>query len=293
MKRLRRLLGNFLLSFLSDKKLIELKYYLNFKKKLNLKNVKTYNEKIQWLKLYDRTSLHTLCADKLKVREYIKEVIGEEYLIPLVFSTENVEEIVPENLPDYPIIIKTNHDSGTYFIIRDKEKENWKVIRSKLKKALNRSYYKENREWQYKNIKPYILVEKLLLTASGKVPQDLKFHCFNSEVKFIQVDIDRETNHSRSLFNTNWDLLDFGLRYPSETYIKRPTKLELLLKLAKKISSKFILARVDFYEFENEIYFGEITFHPGSGFEKFIPEKKDLEFGDLLKLPHNNERYNR
>ncbi len=288
---LKKKITRFILDNLSDKKLLELKYYRKFKKSLNLKNPKTFNEKIQWLKLNDRTPLHTLCADKLKVRDYIKELLGEKYLIPLFLSTKNVEDITPDNLPNYPVIIKTNHDSGTYFIIKNKENQNWEEIRAKLSKSLKTNYYSAGREWQYKNIEPFIIVEKLLLTNDLKIPQDLKFHCFNGKVKFIQVDIDRQDNHRRSLFNTEWDLLNFGLCYPSGISIEKPKNLELLLLLAEKIASKFDFSRIDFYELGDKIYFGEITFHPESGFGVFYPEEKDLEYGDLLKLPIDKSTY--
>ena len=287
MKKIKRILTNKVLIYISDKNLIKLIYIYKLKRFLNLKNPKTLNEKIQWLKLYDRTDLHTLCADKLKVRPYIKELVGEKYLIPLVFSTKNVEDIKPENLPDYPIIIKTNHDSGTFFIIKDKVKQDWKSIRKELKKALLSNYYYASREWQYKNIEPFIIVEKLLLTDDKKVPMDLKLHCFNGKVEFIQVDINRETNHCRSFFNIDWELLNFGLGYPRGQKVLKPENLSLLVSLAEKISSKFYLSRIDFYELKGMVFFGEITLHHGSGYEQFSPKEKDLEYGNLLKLPVN------
>lgn len=291
MNKIKGKIKRFILNCLSDNLFLKVQYYRKFKKSLNLKNPKTFNEKIQWLKLNDRTPLHTLCADKLKVRDYIKELLGEKYLIPLFLSTKNVEDITPDNLPNYPVIIKTNHDSGTYFIIKNKENQNWEEIRAKLSKSLKTNYYSAGREWQYKNIEPFIIVEKLLLTNDLKIPQDLKFHCFNGKVKFIQVDIDRQDNHRRSLFNTEWDLLNFGLCYPSGISIEKPKNLELLLLLAEKIASKFDFSRIDFYELGDKIYFGEITFHPESGFGVFYPEEKDLEYGDLLKLPIDKSTY--
>ncbi|MCD8425793.1 glycosyl transferase [Tenacibaculum dicentrarchi] len=285
MNKIKGKIKRFILNCLSDNLFLKVQYYRKFKKSLNLKNPKTFNEKIQWLKLNDRTSLHTLCADKLKVRDYIKELLGEKYLIPLVLSTKNIEDITPDNLPNYPVIIKTNHDSGTYFIIKNKEKQNWEEIRAKLSKSLKTNYYSAGREWQYKNIEPFIIVEKLLLINDLKIPQDLKFHCYNGKVKYIQVDFDKETNPHRSLFSVKWELLNFGLRYPSKIIIAKPENLKLLLNLAEKVASKFCFARVDFYELEGHVYFGEITFHPASGLLIFNPEEKDLECGSLLKLP--------
>ncbi|WP_043706743.1 ATP-grasp fold amidoligase family protein [Tenacibaculum ovolyticum] len=273
-----------LLVSMSDKNFIKLKYFIKFKRRLNLIEPRTFNEKLQWLKINDRTELHTKCADKFLVREYIKKQIGEKYLVPLIFSTKNVKEISPEKLPDFPFIIKTNHDSGTYFIVRNKSEVDWVKVRKKLKKALSLNYYYQGREWQYKNITPCIIVEKLLYTDNGKVPQDLKFHCFNGGVKFIQVDIDRETNHRRSLFDKDWNLLDFGLHYPRGNVVEKPKRINDLIELVEKLSENFHFVRIDFYELDSMIYFGEITFHPGSGFEKFDPKNKDLEYGNVLKL---------
>ena len=270
---------------ISDSTYLKIRYLLQFGKILNLKSPKTFNEKIQWLKINNRTDLHTQCADKFLVRKYVKNVIGEEYLIPLVFNTKNVNDVQPKILPNYPVIIKLNHDSGSYFIIRDKKNQNWDNIRSKLLKSLNRDYYILGREWQYKNIKRIIIVEKLLIDNSGKTPKDFKFHCFNGEVKFIQVDIDRENNHKRNMYDLEWNLLDFEFNYKKGIQVKKPLKLNELIILAKKLSSKFIFARVDFYEVNGNIYFGEITFHPESGFGKFYPKSKDLEYGQILKLP--------
>ena len=280
---LKKIIYNFL-KIVPDSLFIKIKYLLKLRKILNLKKPKTFNEKIQWLKLNDRTPLHTLCADKLKVRDFLKEKIGEEYLIPLVLATKNVEDITPNNLPDYPFIIKTNHDSGTYFIVKDKTKQNWEEIRRKLITALKSNFYYNGREWQYKNIEPHIVVEKLLQTKSNKVPNDLKFHCFNGEVKFIQVDIDRQEKHTRSMFDSDWKLLNFSYHYKKGTKVSRPKKIEKMLQLSNEISKNFIFARVDFYEIEEEIYFGEITFHPESGFGVFSPESKNLEYGNMINI---------
>ena len=269
---------------ISDLLFLKIKYFYRFRKKLNLDKPKTFNEKLQWLKLYDRTNLHTICADKIKVRQFVKDTIGEEYLIPLVGFFQNADEINPLELPNYPIIIKTNHDSGTYFIVKDKKKQDWAGIKNKLNVAIAFNYYISGREWQYKNIKPIVLIEKLLTTDEGSIPRDIKLHCFNGHVKFIQVDVDRESIHKRSLFDVNWNLLNFEIHYPSAGFLKPPTNLKLLIKLAEKIAKNFTFVRVDFYEVKDEIYFGEITFHPGSGFEKFKPDSKNLDFGKELKL---------
>ena len=260
-------------------------YKLQFEEDLNLEMPRTFNEKIQWLKLNDRTQLHVKCADKIAVRDYVKEKIGEHYLIPLIFSTKKATKITPKILPDYPVIIKANHDSGSYIIVREKNKLNWKEIRLMFKKALEFNYYFNLREWQYKNISPQILIEKLLIKKDGSIPEDYKFHCFNGKVKYIQVDLDRETKHTRNMYNINWTLLDLEFHYPKGTYSPPPVCLEKMISLAEKLAISFYYVRIDFYQINNDIFFGEITFHPEGGFGKFNPKKWDLIFGEQLKLP--------
>lgn len=173
MKKLMRILYYKLRLYklISDHLYIKILFRIQQGYSLNLKNPKTLNEKIQWLKLYRRMPLCTLCADKYLVRDYIKEKIGEQYLIPLEQVLKSADEIDLLKLPDYPFIIKTNHDSGTYFIVKNKTKQDWNLIRKKLKIALGRNfYYYRDREWQYKNIKPLVVVEKLLTNSEGNVP---------------------------------------------------------------------------------------------------------------------------
>jgi hypothetical protein len=267
------------------------KYYLKktFKKqlgyKLNLNNPKTLNEKIQWLKLYDRTPLHTLSADKYAVRDYIKKKIGPEYLIPLFLKTNKPEEINVANLPDEPCIIKTNHDSGGGIFVKDKNNLDYKKTRMLLKRRLGKNYYWAKKEWQYKNIKPCIIVEKLLKDEKGKIPSDYKFHCFNGKLVFIQVDLDRATDHKRNLYNYKWDFLDFKWIYENGEVEERPQEFEKMKALAEKIAKDFIYVRVDFYNIGKEIYFGELTFHSESGFGRFTPQEWDLKLGQKLVLP--------
>lgn len=262
---------------------------------LNIDNPKTLNEKIQWLKLHDRTPLHTRCADKYSVRSYIKEKIGEKYLIPLVQVAKTTTEIDPDKLPDYPVIIKTNHDSGTYFII-DTKKQDWRAIKKKLSNSLKRNYYYSQKEWQYKNIKPLIVIEKLLLNSKGEIPSDYKFHCFHGKAKFLQVTSDRTSSVKRNFYDTNWKPLDFSWKMEkngkftqikTDYEVKKPTGLAKMIDLAEKLSSDFYYVRVDFYYFESQIYFGELTFHNLGGCGKLNPFEWDLKFGAELKLPIN------
>lgn len=273
---------------LSEEAFIKQTFKYRFGYALDLKNPKTLNEKIQWLKLNDRTSLQALCADKYAVRGYIKDKIGAEYLIPLVYQTQNPVEIVPENIPDFPCIIKANHTSGGAIIVKTKDEVDWKKTRKELAKLLKKNFYYRGREWQYRKIEPRILVEKLLLDENLAIPMDYKLHCFNGKLVFIQVDIDRHTNHKRNIYNTDWNLLDCCWKYSNETKrdIKKPALFEAMRSLAEAIAQDFCYVRVDLYQVGNKIYFGELTFHSESGFALFIPPEWDRRLGEQLTLVH-------
>lgn len=272
-------------NLVGDKTRLRIIYKKRFGYKLNFKNPLTFNEKLQWLKIYDRRDLHTICADKLAVREYVTSKIGEKYLIPIISAVDSPHKIKRESLPDYPIIIKTNHNSGGNFIIRDKAHVEWGEIIQRSTKWLENNYYYSLGEWQYKNISPKLIIEKLLTDKHGNIPNDFKLFCFNGKVNYIQVDIDRFTDHKRNFYDCNWNLMPFTLVYENGQNIEKPNNLDKMIVLAEKLSSEFIFARVDFYSIEDQIYFGEITFHPEGGFGKFYPPKYDRLLGDRIQLP--------
>jgi len=257
----------------------------NFGRELDLENPQTLNEKINWLKLNDRSPLHTKCADKFTVRHYIADKIGEEYLIPLLYHTANPYDLVAENLPDEPFIIKTNHDSGGVFIVRNKSKLDYRKAQLDFKRFLNKNYYQESKEWQYKDIEPRILVERLLLNKEGKIPFDYKMHCFNGKLNFTQVDLDRQENHTRNLYDREWEFIPCQWKYKNGRQLERPSNYEKMKRLAEDIAKDFIYVRVDFYSVQNQIYFGELTFHSESGLSKFDPPEYDLILGKQLNLP--------
>ena len=274
----------YLFRLIPDKTFVKQQFKNALGYELDLNNPQTLNEKIQWLKLNDRNQLQTICADKYAVREYIRNKIGEQYLIPLILKTEKITDIFPENLPDYPFIIKTNHDSSGGIIVRDKSKIDWQNVRRKLAINLKNNYYYFNKEWQYKHIKPCIIVEKLLLDGSGSIPSDYKLHCFNGKLAFVQVDIDRQTDHRRSIYDPHWNLLDCQWLYQKGGSVAKPISFNKMSSLAEEIARDFCYVRVDFYNLNGEIYFGELTFHPGSGIELFTPFDWDKKFGAQLNL---------
>jgi hypothetical protein len=270
---------------ISDEVFLRIKFKRRLGYKLDLISPKTFNEKIQWLKLYDKQALQQLCADKYAVRDYIRKAIGESYLIPLILKTNNVEDIRPECLPDYPVIIKTNHDSGNYFIIKDKTEHNWEHIRKVLKGALRSNYYYRSKEWQYKNIEPCIIVEKLLIDNTGSIPKDFKIYCFEGVAKLVQVDSDKLSIQRRNFFNEDWQELNLTLSgYNKIMNYPKPFFIDELIQLSNKLSSEFHFARIDWYFANNKIYFGEITFHPASGFGSFKPKEWERKMGDMIKI---------
>lgn len=277
----------------SDRSYTKRAFYENHGYIPDLKHPQSLNEKITWLKLYDRSRLHTQCADKLLVRDYVRKLCGEKILIPLLFSTKICAEIAEERLPDYPVIIKSNHNSGGTIIVRDKTKLDFDQIRTIANSWLKQNFYYRSREWQYKNIKPQILVEKLLFDHGQSIPDDYKFHCFHGKVEFVQVDTDRCSSHKRDFFSTSWIKLPFSW-YPkekvllsSEKNIKKPANFDEMIKIAENLSNPFIYARIDLYNIAGQIFFGEITLHPGSGNEIFSPSVWDKKMGSLLNLPVN------
>lgn len=276
-----------------DKKITEKKFYKNMGYKPNLKNPKTVNEKIQWIKLNDRKDFHTLVADKYRVREYYKEISGsEEHIVPLIKKYDSWKDIELENLPDEPFIIKANTGSGTWQIVRDKKNLDIKKLRNNCRLWMNLNHYYRSQEWQYKNIKPCIIVEKLLIDKNGKVPFDYKLHYINGELQFIYCVVDREGNSYRAMFSPEWKLLPFQWvsiknHKPLRTNVNepRPVSLDEMIKYGNIIAKQFKnYVRVDFYELDGKFYFGEVTLHHGSGYNKFYPPEAEKEYADKMVL---------
>lgn len=273
-------------NWLSDKQYLKLIYWSETGKRLNLQNPQTYNEKIQWLKLNDRKPEYTIYADKYAVRSYVSETIGEQYLIPLIDVYDSVDEIEFDSLPNQ-FVLKCTHGSASNIICKNKDKLDIRDSKKKLRKWMKKNWYWFGREWSYKNIKPKIICEKYMIDESGYDLKDYKIFCFNGEPKLIQVDFNRFINHKRNLYTINWELLDVKIKRPNDPNfsVAKPNKLEEMLQCARLLSKDIPHVRVDFYSIKDRIYFGEMTFYHGSGFEKFEPERFELEMGSWLKLP--------
>lgn len=254
---------------------------------LNLNNPTTFNEKLQWLKLYDRKPEYTIMVDKYKARDYIAKKIGEEYLVPLLGVWDNCNDIDFNTLPNQ-FVLKCNHNSGIGLCIcKDKSKLDINNVKKELQKGLDQDYYLPGREWPYKNVPRKIICEEYL----GDNPNDYKFFCFNGRVEYILVCSDRFDSLKETFFDRNWNIAPF--KRPGidiEKTLEKPNNLEKMIKLAEILSVNIPFLRADFYEVDNKIYFGELTFFPASGFSGFEPEEWDLKLGELIKLPKNNTK---
>lgn len=280
------------LSFLPDRSYVKLYYRLRVGRKLNTNNPETLNEKLQWLKFNYRFTLQSIVSDKLLVRDYVKKKIGEEYLIPLLGSWEKYDDINFSLLPE-KFVLKCNHDSGGLVICTDKAKMSRSEERKKIEKSLKNNFFYIGREYQYRNIKPMIICEEFI-SDNGKVPMDYKIYCFNGVPDVILVCRDRfsKNTHRASylFFDQEWNFqpLNKGDEDLEKIYIPKPKSLEKMIEIARKLSEDFIFARIDLYNINGKIYFGEITLSPNSGFDPDIKYETDLMFGQKLKIPYWN-----
>lgn len=263
------------------------KYYKNFGKLPNLRNPNTFNEKLQWLKLYDHNPLYTKMVDKYEAKKYVANIIGEKYIIPTLGVWDKAEDIDFDTLPDQ-FVLKATHDSGRVIICRDKSTldRSWAI--EEMRQSLKRDFYSVTREWPYKNVPRQIIAEQLLVDETGTEDiKDYKLFCFDGKVKFLKVDFNRFIQHRANYFDKDWNLLDFGEKVcppDPKAIMQRPDGLAEMIELAEELSKSLQFVRIDFYYLNNRIYFGEITFYPNSGFGPFIPDGWDERLGKLIKL---------
>lgn len=276
-----------------DKLYIQMMYQVKLGKKCNLKNPQSFDEKLNYLKLYDRRPEYSMMADKYGVREYIASKIGEEYLIPLIAKWDSPDDININELPEQ-FVLKCNHDSASVTICKDKSgKENGgkpfdiETAKDKLRESMKKNYFYPSREWPYRDIKPCVIAEQYMVDESGTELKDYKIYCADGEPYLIQVDFGRFTKHERNLYDTSWNYIDKQIEYPKnpEHQIKRPLNLDKMLELAAVLSKGIPSVRIDFYDINSKIYFGEITFYQEGGFAKFEPEEYAYELGSKIKLP--------
>lgn len=251
---------------------------------LNLNNPLRFTEKLQWLKLNERDESFTQLSDKYGVREFVADRVGKQYLITLYKCYDSTDEIDLNELPNQ-FVLKCTHDSGSVIICNNKAEMDIAWMKKKLNKHLKRNYFYEHREYSYKKIPPKIVCEELISTDGSKVPTDYKFFCFNGIPQFIQVDIDRFEDHTRIIYDTNWNRAKFSIKFPySYLTIERPTKLDEMLMVASKLSQGFKFVRIDLYQVNEQVLFGEMTFIHGAGYEPFFPDEYDFKIGELINL---------
>lgn len=277
------MIKKFIKNMIPDKIYLKYKYKKYLKKELNLKNPITFNEKLQWLKLYDRKEIYTTMVDKYAVKDYVKDIIGEEYLIPTYGVYDTIKEINFEQLPKQ-FVIKTTHDSGGVVVCKNKKEFVLDDVEKIIGSSLKNNFYYANREWPYKNVKPRIIIEKYM----GNDLNDFKIFCFNGKPKFTLVCSHRKGDFKNTdFYDNNWKLLPFSRENHdnSPSGIQKPENFEKMLEIAQKLSKNIPFVRVDLYEIKNKVYFGELTFYPSGGFEGFHPREWDEKIGNMLKLP--------
>ena len=250
-----------------------------------MKNPKTYSEKMQWQKAYDHNPIYTKLADKYAVRDYVKEKVGEQYLIPLLGRWDRFEDIDFDTLPNQ-FVLKCNHDCASVIICRDKSTFDKEAARAKLTKSLKRNYYYGYAEWQYKDIIPCIIAEKYLHDVNSEELCDYKFQCFSGKPYSCRIDIGRFTDHRRNVYDMEWNLLPWqkGHYHNSDEAIDKPENYEEMVWVAERLSDGLRQVRVDLYNVGGRVYFGELTFTNGGGFEVFVPEEYDRVLGDMWDI---------
>lgn len=274
---------------LPDKAYLKLMFRLEMRKKLDLNNPQTYSEKLQWLKLYyHRPDLVTM-ADKLAVKDYVASIIGQEYVIPLLGSWDDPKEIDWDSLPKQ-FVLKTNHDGGNYGIIicKDKDGLNKEKAIKRLRKSLKRNTFLLGREWPYKNIPRKVFAEQYMVNEGADELPDYKFFCFDGKVKMIYVATGRQsgTGLCFDYYDEDFRHLDLVQTHPMATKTpEKPDCFDQMKTLAEKLSLGLPHVRVDFYEVNGRVYFGEFTFFSLGGWAAFHPEEYDYKLGSYLHLP--------
>lgn len=276
--------------FINDEFFLKIKWRLKMGSKLDLTNPSTFNEKLQWLKLFYRKPIQTKMVDKVDAKQYVEQLIGKDYIIPTIGIYNDVHEVNWEKLPK-SFVIKCAHDSAGVVVCCDKKNINIEEAKKKLQKGLGRSYYKTNREWPYKNVPRRIICEQYLVDDSGYELKDYKFFCFNGKVKLFKIDFDRTIGHKANYYDINGNILSFGETICPPDFNKQlvlPSKFDDMIKIAERLSNGFPFLRVDLYNVRGQIYFGELTFFPASGFGTFTDYKWDEKMGEWISLPLKN-----
>lgn len=257
------------LSFIPDETFLKMKYKLMMGTKLDLENPKTFNEKLQWLKLHDRNPEYTKMVDKYEAKEYVANIIGKEYIIPTLGVWDKFDDIDFDALPN-EFVLKPTHTSGNVFICKDKSKIDYKKLKKQVNKWLKRDYYRIHREWPYKNVKPRIIAEKYMENKDHTNIKDYKFYCFNGQADYVMICTGRETGHPKFYFyNKEWKFMrnmsNDGMKLEGKLE-EKPIGIEKMFEIAEKLSQGIKFVRMDLYNVNEKIYFRRIYVFPSSGF---------------------------
>lgn len=282
----RWLVANGKCEFLSDEQILKSLWRIKFSSQLDFENPKSFNQKLQWLKLHDRNPLYNKLVDKADVKEWVGETIGFEYVIPTYGVWDTFDDIDFSELPSQ-FVMKCTHSSGGVFLCRDKATIDKKAWKKRLNHQLSRNLYYAGREWPYKDLKPRIIAEEYIGSNKELQINDYKLMCFNGEVKCTFVCSERNTPDGLKVtfFDNEWKVMPFERHFhKSQKEISCPKHFDKMIEIAEKLSKGIPFVRVDLYEEDDRIFFGEMTFYPGNGFEEFTPEEWDYRLGEWIDL---------
>lgn len=273
---------------MDDREYLKSLYEIKMKKKLELDNPKTFNEKLQWLKLYDRKDIYTTMVDKYEVKEYVKNIIGEEYIIPTIGVYDSFDKIDFDKLPNQ-FVIKCTHDSGSTIICKDKNEFNIKRAKKDIERCIDTNFFYTFREWPYKNVKPRIIIEKYMKNSNDDELIDYKFYCFNGKVDYVMICTGRQQGDTKFYYyNDKWELqkdMSYdGINLKGELSLEKPINLDKMFEMVRNLSKGFKFIRIDLYEIQKKIYFGEFTFFPSAGFDNGRTTKAEKYLNDSLKI---------
>lgn len=276
------------LNWVSDENYAKLTYRAKLGRKLDLNNPVTFNEKIQWLKLYDRNPEYSGFVDKYESKNIVKDLVGEEFVVPLLGVYDSFDEIDFDVLPNQ-FVIKTTHDSGGYVIVRDKSELNVAEAKKKIESSQKRNYYKYSREWPYNNVKPRIIIEEYIVGKDGEEMKDFKLFCFNGEFKFGFIISGRSQKVLKmKYFDKDFNFIPVkqgGDKYIMDESIPKPKSFDKMVELTKTLTKGFPFVRMDFIEVDDRLYVGEFTLYHWGGTMPFEPGEWDRKFGEFIELP--------
>lgn len=273
--------------WIPDRLYLQILFFLKMGRKLNLKTPQTFSEKLQWLKLYNRKAEYTMMVDKYSVKNIVASLIGEKYVIPTLGVWDSPEQIEWDVLPD-KFVLKTTHGGGNSGVVICKDKNTFDRNKAlqKLQKSMKQDIYKSYREWPYKNVSRKIIAEQYVIDEMTKELRDYKFFAFDGKVKALFIATDRNTGNVKfDFYDSDFNHLDVYQIHPmSGKEIVKPSHFEEMKCVAEKLSKGLPAVRIDLYEANGKVFFGEFTFFHHGGLVAFHPEKWDYKFGEWIDL---------